>query len=515
MGRLAASRNPQGKTVWKGVPGRLFHRVASSPACGYVPSIMKISSASGAVKWMIVAACWHLPIVAWPAGALQITNQFHVPGAFSFAWSAPEPGMAYTVQYRETVADSIWLMPSHSEPWPIPATQWTDLNASLSPTRFYRVLSFPAAQRGKVLSNTYSTTVPTNFINLMLSSKGITSFTAKHDVRLYKVIYETITPWGDRTRASGALALPVGVGKPLPLFSYQHGTITQTNAAPSSMNYTGGEAGLGVIMASQGYAAALPDYLGLGSSPGFHPYHHARSEATAGVDMLRAVRAVCSTNGFPLTNKLFLTGYSQGGHAVMALCRELETYHAPEFEITACAPMAGAYDMSGVTADDFLSTRLKPNPYYFAYLLAAYQDVYHLAPTFADLLAPPYNTTLPPLLQGNSSGDTINNAIKPADPIQILKPELLAAFRNNPNHPLRQALRENDLYAWTPRCPMRLYHCAADQDVIEANSQVAYASFQAHGATQVQLIDPNSSAGHGDCATPALLLAKTWFDSLR
>jgi hypothetical protein len=35
----------------------------------------------------------------------------------------------------------------------------------------------------------------------------------------------------------------------------------------------------------------------------------------------------------------------------VALCRELETYHAGEFAITACAPMAGAYDMSGVTAD--------------------------------------------------------------------------------------------------------------------------------------------------------------------
>jgi hypothetical protein len=62
---------------------------------------------------------------------------------------------------------------------------------------------------------------------------------------------------------------------------------------------------------------------------------------------------------------------------------------------------------------------------------------------------------------------------------------------------------------------VRLYHCAADQDVIIANSQVALASFQALGATQVQLIDPLPSAGHSGCSEPSLALAKAWFDSLR
>ena len=180
----------------------------------------------------------------------------------------------------------------------------------------------------------------------------------------------------------------------------------------------------------------------------------------------------------------------------MALQRELEAYHTNEFIITASAPAAGAYDLSGVTTDDILTVRPQPNPYYFAYLLAAYQSVYRIAPTFGDLLKPPYNTTLPPLLAGNSSDLQINAAM-PANPVEILKPELLADFRTNQNHILRQALRDNDLYAWTPRRPMRMYHCAGDADVIIANSQVAYASFQSRGATQVQLFDPQPSADHG------------------
>ena len=103
----------------------------------------------------------------------------------------------------------------------------------------------------------------------------------------------------------------------------------------------------------------------------------------------------------------------------------------------------------------------------------------------------------------------------PANPVDILKPDLLAQFQTNSNHILRVALRDNDLYAWTPQRPMRMYHCAADADVIIANSLVTYTNFQNRGATQVQFFDPLPTAGHGDCAIPSLLAAKTWFDSLK
>jgi hypothetical protein len=155
-----------------------------------------------------------------------------------------------------------------------------------------------------------------------------------------------------------------------------------------------------------------------------------------------------------------------------------------------------------------------PNPYYYALLLASYQEVYHFAPTLADLLTSPYNTTLPPLLQGNSRDDTINAAM-PNPPLQILKPELLANFRTNLNNPLRLALRDNDLCYWKPVSPLRMYHCGGDQDVPIANSHVTYSNFLARGASQVQFIIPSGTADHGDCVQPSLTLVKTWFDSLK
>jgi Secretory lipase len=452
----------------------------------------------------------------FPAGA-QTTNLLRISAVsrsdngWRLAWDSSLTGRAYTVQFKDALQDGIWRLPNSGVPFPVSADTWLD-PAPTNLIRFYRVVGVPSAQRGEVLSAKLSQTLSASAIGLLFTLAGV-PVTPQYNVQLYKVVYETIDPWGGRTQASGALALPEDAGRPLPLVSYQHGTIILTNDAPSSMDLSG-EVSVGVAFATTGYAAAVPDYLGLGDSPGLHPYLHARSEATACIDMLRAARSVCASNGVQLSGRLFLCGYSQGGHATMALLRQIEEYYTNEFTVTACAPMAGPYDLSGVTTADFLSGRTEPNPYYFIYLLAAYQKVYHLAPSLADLLAPPYNTTLPPLLHGNTSGSQINSAM-PADPTQILKPAYLQDFKSNPRNALRLALEANDVYAWKPMAPMRLYHCAGDEDVVIANSQVAYDFFQAVGATQVQLIDPKPSADHSGCVLPSLLDAKAWFDSLR
>jgi len=452
------------------------------------------------------------PVRAQSDAGLRITNLVHTSDGWALGWQPVSTDNVYSVQFQDTAQDIIWRSPASAVPFPVASNSWSDVS-NTNDSRFFRVVAVPPAQRGGLISANLSSTLSTVLLSFLFSSQGV-PVQPLYNVRLYKIDYETITPLGARTHASGALALPENTGQLLPLLSYQHGTITQTNAAPSSMNLAG-EVSIGAAFATTGYAVAIPDYLGLGDSPGLHPYHHARSEATAGVDMLRAVRLFCATNGFPLTNELFLCGYSQGGHATMALLRELESYHTNEFTVTACAPMAGAYDLSGVTTTNFLSGLPQPNPYYFLYILAAYQDVYHFAPSLADILASPYNTTLPPLLNGNSSPDQLNNAMPTNHvPTDILRPEFLAEFRTNPRHPLRLALQENDLYRWKPRSPLQLYHCQADQDVIIANSEVAVAAFRSLGV-QVQLFDPLPTATHGQCVQPSLLAAKQWFDQLR
>jgi pimeloyl-ACP methyl ester carboxylesterase len=449
--------------------------------------------------------------VAQMPAPLRITRFAAGSNGLALSWSPADSNSAYTVQFQDTLQDGIWRRPYSARALPLSSTDWTDASPT-NASRFYRVLPVPAAVRGRVLSVTNLGTVTADLLTFLFNVAKI-PIAAQYDVLCFKIHYETVDTLGSRTFASGLLLLPMGVNNPLPLVSYQHGPTTLTNAAPSALDLEG-EVAIGMVYATTGYAAVMPDYLGLGDSPGLHPYHHARSEATASVDMLRAARTVCATNGFSLSEKLFLCGYSQGGHATMALLRELETYHSDEFNVTACAAMAGAYDLSGVSTTNFLAGKTLPNPYFFLYIVAAYQNVYHLYPSLADALASPYNTTLPPLLNGNTPGSVINAAM-PGDPTLILKPEYLAAFRNNPRDPLRLALQDNDLYRWKPRSMLRMYHCAADDNVPYANSQVAYDSFRAQGAMQVQFIDPLPNGTHETCAEPSLFAAKTWLDSLR
>ena len=441
---------------------------------------------------------------------VHFTSIHQSTNGVSLQWSNTAAGQAYTVQSRDRLTGGIWLPLDSSQPWPTVQTQWNDPTTQLM--RFYRVAAVQPATRGKLLSSTLMTNFSAFTLNLLYLANGI-NLTAQYGVNCYRVVYETIDPLGGRTTASGGLYLPQKTGVSWPLLSFSHGTETQTNEVPSvtlSLDAVGG-----VAFASVGYASVVADLLGLGSSPGFHPYLHARSEATASVDMLRAARAYCASNSISLNGQVFLAGYSQGGHTEMALHRELEMYHTNEFTVAASAPMAGPYDLSGVELNDILSSRCPPNPYYAAYVLVAYQSVYHLAPNWTDLLVPPYSATLPPLFNGNTSGSNINQAMPACNISSIFTSGMLLSLTNDPGSALYQALRANDLYRWKPVAPVRLYHCSGDLDVLPANSQVAYSNFVALGSTNVQVIDPSPGADHSGCVIPALEAAKAWFDTLK
>ena len=103
------------------------------------------------------------------------------------------------------------------------------------------------------------------------------------------------------------------------------------------------------VGAALGYVAVAPDYLGLGESRGFHPYVHAATEASAAIDLLYAAQEFAEKQKFPLNGQLFLTGYSQGGHASMALHRELERNYSKIFPVSAAAHLSGPYSISGET----------------------------------------------------------------------------------------------------------------------------------------------------------------------
>ncbi len=428
----------------------------------------------------------------------------------SLRWQVNRSNWLSTVETRDDLSLGSWES-APGTAWPSTATNWSDLRPQNAKTRFYRVIAMPpVGHPGQLLSATWVETFSIAQLDALFQFAGA-AISAKYAVGLYDVTYETVDPYGAPILASGAILVPVAHTNAAALVAYDHGTSIEKSDVPSEPNLEGV---LASAFAADGYIAVAPDYLGLGASPGFHPYLHAATEASATIDLLRATRQFCSSNALALNGQLFISGYSQGGHSALATLRALEAQGTNEFSVTACGCGSGPYDLAGVSTQDFLSGRVPPNPYYFLYLLAAYQDVYGLAPSLGDLLAPPYNSTLPPLMDGLHSDTVVNGAMPPV-PVSILAPGELADFRSNANNPLRLALAENSLLDWTPKSPLRLYSCSGDEDVVPANSKAAYDSFQARGVTQVQWQDPKPGATHDTCAIPALFSIKAWFDTLR
>ena len=328
----------------------------------------------------------------------------------------------------------------------------------------------------------------------------------KYGVTLFKVTYQTVDYKGKPTVASGAIAFPDAMDDPAPLLSFQHGTVVARHRVPSAAGFDLVSMGLG----SSGYITILPDYLGLGDSEGFHPYVHARSLGTAVVDMIRAARLLSSKKGKKLNGQLFLMGYSEGGYATMAAHREIEQYHDAEMSVTASAPMAGPYNLSEVMADQILEEQAYPSPGYLPYTLLAYDMVYDVYDDVEDVIDSDYLEVVE-LMEKGATGFKHINRLLPDVPRRMLTAEFIEAFRSNLNHPLREALKENDIHNWTPRSPMRLYHCVDDDQVSYRNAEVALKAYQNHGANHVELARL-TFGDHKECAPPAIFLGKLWFD---
>ena len=308
--------------------------------------------------------------------------------------------------------------------------------------------------RGELVSSSAGPRVPRLVTGAVLLASGASrAFSARYDAQAYVVRYRTPGVDGRLTVASGTVWLPVGATGPLPVVVYMHGTITTKSRAPSNLLQTAEGDVFGSVYASDGSVAVLPDYLGLGvaGEGTYHPYLHLQTQSSAGVDLLRAARALAEQRGVTLDRRnLFVTGYSQGGGAAMGLFRELERSHAAEFPVLGAAPMSGPYDLGGTAR-----AMLEQNPdyhaaaVYTAYLIASLDTLYRLAPRLSDLVAPPYDRVAADLRNGVATDAQL--ASIPSRPRSVLRAEVVQAMLAQRDHPVWLATRDNNAYDWTPR----------------------------------------------------------------
>jgi poly(3-hydroxybutyrate) depolymerase len=89
---------------------------------------------------------------------------------------------------------------------------------------------------------------------------------------------------------------------------------------------------------------------------------------------LSAVASLQGELGFGLNGEHFVSGYSQGGHASMAMAKRMQEDPDAGFPLAGAAPMSGPYDMSGTQLPMGMAEEQYSNPAYLAYTLLAWQQ---------------------------------------------------------------------------------------------------------------------------------------------
>ena len=309
----------------------------------------------------------------------------------------------------------------------------------------------------------------------------------------YKVTYctdDAVLPGQSLARTTtvtGMVSVPRKSG-PLPTVAYVHGTSTSFYDAPSNPNTFGdfnprGESFEGPpsapVFAGNGFIYVAPDYLGLGDSTvPRHRYFHAATEASSAIDLLAAARRVLADLKARQNGQLFVFGFSQGGHSALALQRELERMRV---KVDATAVVGGVFDVERFFLSS-LESQTAFVPVYVTYLLLAFDDIYDVYQSTADVFQPPYAAIVEDLFDMQHFFDDIAAELPP--PVSdLLTPSYLAQLTTNRDDPMRVRLRENAVDRWRAQAPVLVFHSTTDEEVPYEATLVSVERLRRRGAT--------------------------------
>jgi pimeloyl-ACP methyl ester carboxylesterase len=404
-----------------------------------------------------------------------------------------------------------------------------------------------SAARTGFISEVVVTTVPKHDIDALSSDIAQRSGAAACDVTVREIVHTTTGPNGGTYEVSAGLYEPIPSATcpgPFPLLSFNRGTATAQHKAMSAFGDDDAFPGIGAtaiqVFAAHGYVVIATDYLGFARSTfPYHPYMHAASQATTTIDAILAARSSLQRRGVPMSDRLFLAGYSQGGHAAMATQRAIEADPALGLTVTAAGTMSGPYNVARQVRDVMNDAWDAPAPQdtlVATYILTAYQQVYGTLYASPDVyFIPPYDEGIEALLP--TRADTLPPGVTPYGPpwlfsigrihwpdfssrcpssgpvtwgvdctrlpyvMAYLLTDRLRADVGDPDHPLSVALQENTLLDWRPEAPVLLCGGGRDATVDFQNSIDAYKSMVAAGAT-VELVDVEAIADFDHALSP-------------
>ncbi len=349
------------------------------------------------------------------------------------------------------------------------------------------------------------------------------------NIQLTKVLYTSIDEAGKKVVLSGLMATPLA-GAPNGLVVFCHGTIQDREASPSMWKgaENGSEAESATLaFASGGYAVIIPDYLGLGDHKATHPYPRNKINSQSVIDIIEPARAVADLQGIRVGNKLYITGYSEGGGIAMAATERLESLVGAKYKVERSAPASGPYDMSGATRDFVLVQPTEQVGFVVRIYLLSYAAYYlrkHSNVKITDYFKPAMANSIWLNYNRNPKDEDLLKALGVTavlmraknDLRNVLTPRFVKAMQTlDRKDPLVAALIDDNVYDWAPRTPMLLINLEGDGVVGPQNTENAFNAMRKRGVRNDLMrrtIIRDSSLSHLTAVPAAMAKARAFFD---
>ncbi|WP_336690756.1 MULTISPECIES: T9SS type A sorting domain-containing protein [unclassified Chryseobacterium] len=288
-------------------------------------------------------------------------------------------------------------------------------------------------------------------------------------LKAYKITYYTKNEKNNLVKATGLLMYPKANYKLSTVVS-DHGTTDSRQNVPSNLKgvlYAGFVVELSYVL--NGYILMAPDYVGMGSGDGVHPYVHYPTEASATIDFVTAANKVLAQQNVKRYDEYFLAGYSQGAHAAMSTLKKLSISNPNNLNFKYAYMGDGPYDFSGVTLQKGV---LEKDVYPFTSFIA------NVVNTCNKTGYQMYNSNISEVISSEYLDRYNYHVIQDNGGLlwgplvwrTLFTNNFVNDVTNNQNNKLRQCLKSNDVYDWYNKTPMTLGHSTVDLAIHPENT---------------------------------------------
>lgn len=306
-----------------------------------------------------------------------------------------------------------------------------------------------------------------------------------------KINYEfrSQLPSGEFITIHARAYLPQNPRTNLPIFAFATGTTgigdqcSPSLEDPAKANWANYDSHM-TMYASRGYAVVTPDYEGHRDPNRIHHYMVGELEGRVLLDSIRALRKLASTKDRLNSSTVFLSGYSQGGHAAFWADKIASSY-AADVKPLGVLGFGPVMSVKRTLTD---VTRAANINWFGPYVLFSYRDYYRT--DYGQILIPHWDETLATDVPGHCI-DT-NIPFWGRSPAEVYTPEFIAAMSADKlaeSYPvLDRDLEKNEVTPITTNTAKRINQGELDNVVLPGQQQAVMPELCRTSRGSVQLV---------------------------